>query len=124
TPGLSTADYPQPTAGGSAPRHRPAAGPVSTARAAGAATAPLPSRSGSQVEGAEELPNAARSSGGVVGATRRPGLYVALGVIAGVLAAGGAVAAYFAIKSARESSAAGPEIRVRDTSQVPPAGGT
>src|SRR5262249_30479315 len=116
-----------PPPGGSSPRQRtvvPGRGPASTARAAGAATAPLP-RPGSRVEVAEELPPAgpAGSSVGIVVSHRRTALYVALGVLAGVLAAGGgATAAYSAIKSAGEPSAAAPgPDRPRAEAPPPPA---
>jgi len=126
-PGLSTASYPQPTAGGSTPRQRAVAGapgrpPASTARATGAATAPLPPRPGSQVEVAEELPREPGASSVVIVVShRRTALYVALGVLAGVLAAGGAVAAYFAIKSARGETSAADTAPDRPRAGRPPA---
>jgi hypothetical protein len=90
---VSTARYEQT---GPAPKPRPrVGGPNSTARASGARTAPIPPRPNSTSGVAIEKqvpkdPAAGGSSVVVVVSHRRTALFVALGVLAGLLVAGAA----------------------------------
>jgi serine/threonine protein kinase len=100
-PGVSTAPYEKPAGSNSNPRQRTAA-PNSTARASGARTTPIPPRppSSSRVAIENQVPKdpAGGSSVVIVVSHRRTALFVALGVLAGLIVAVGGVAAYLAIR--------------------------
>ena len=101
-PGLGSDRYVKAGGPGSAPRHR-AAAPNSTVRASGSRTAPMPPRpkppaSGVSIETDEATEPAGGSSVVVVVSHRRTALFVALGVLAGLLIAAGGVAAFMALK--------------------------
>jgi serine/threonine protein kinase len=94
--------YAQPNGPGSTPRQR-VTGPNSTARASGSRTAPIPPRpappqSGVAYEVVEQPDTAGGSSVVVVVSHRRTALFVALGVLAGLLLAVGGVALFFALR--------------------------
>jgi serine/threonine protein kinase len=103
-PGVSTARYEQTGGPGSAPPRPRTAAPNSTARASGARTAPMaPRPTSSSVAIENKVPKdpadpAAGSSVVIVVSHRRTALFVALGVLAGLVVAVGAVAAYFALR--------------------------
>jgi serine/threonine protein kinase len=100
-PGVSTARYEQTGGPRSAPR-QPVAAPNSTARASGARTAPMPPRptppSAVAIDADVPKDPAAGSSVVIVVSHRRTAMFVALGVLAGLIVACGAVAAYFAFR--------------------------